>query len=60
LSLHQSGWHEGRDPSVNLDTIAYLAANPDIAAARIDPLVHYLQLGIHENRATFADGVWAS
>jgi len=28
------------------------------AAANIDPLKHYLQLGIHEGRSLFPDGVW--
>ena len=54
----QSGWHEGRDPSVNFDTTEYLNHYPDVAAAQINPLVHYLQFGIHEGRSTFADGVW--
>ena len=56
--FHQSGWHEGRDPSVNFDTTDYLANYPDIAAANIDPLAHFLRLGIHEGRSAVADGVW--
>lgn len=32
------------------DEEAYLASNPDVAAAGMDPLHHYLQHGIHEQR----------
>jgi hypothetical protein len=52
------GWREGRDPSVGFDTTAYLAANPDVATAHVDPLTHFLQFGIHEGRSPQADGVW--
>ena len=52
------GWHEGRDPSVGFDTTSYLAAYPDVAAAGVNPLVHYLRFGDTEGRSTFADGVW--
>ena len=46
------------DPSVGFDTTAYLAAYPDVAAAGVNPLVHFLQFGQHEGRSAFADGVW--
>ena len=52
------GWHEGRDPSVAFDTTSYLAAYPDVAAADVNPLQHFLQFGMHEGRSAFADGVW--
>ena len=42
----QIGWTEGRDPSAIFDTLGYLAANPDVAAANINPLDHYLNFGI--------------
>ena len=47
-----------RDPSVNFDTKQYLAAYPDIAAAHIDPLTHFLRHGycVVEGRSSFADG----
>jgi hypothetical protein len=32
------------------DEAAYLAANPDVAADGADPLRHYLEHGIGENR----------
>jgi len=54
----QSGWKEGRDPSVNFDTKAYLAAYPDVAAAHIDPLLQFLQHGIYEGRSPHGDGIW--
>ena len=34
ITITQFGWHEGRDPSVDFDTTAYLAAYPDVAAAQ--------------------------
>ena len=40
------------------DTTSYLAAYPDVAAAHIDPLLHFLQVGFQEGRSAFADGVW--
>ena len=38
----------------------YLEMNPDVETSGIDPLVHYLRFGIHENRAPNAifDPVW--
>jgi len=33
--------------------------NPDIVAAKLDPLAHYLQRGIHEHRARLGHSVWA-
>ncbi|MBF0877895.1 hypothetical protein HKD21_13770 [Gluconobacter cerevisiae] len=35
------GWKEGRDPSGRFDVAYYLWANPDVAAAEINPLLHY-------------------
>jgi serralysin len=52
------GWHEGRDPSAGFDTLGYLAANPDVAAAGVDPLAHYLHFGIYEGRSVVNDGTW--
>ena len=40
------------------DTQGYLAANPDVAAAGVNPLTHYLQFGIYEGRQTGSDGIW--
>jgi serralysin len=52
------GWTEGRDASTWFDTQGYLAANPDVAAAGMNPLDHFLQFGIYEGRQAVNDGVW--
>jgi 1,4-dihydroxy-2-naphthoate octaprenyltransferase len=44
------GWREARDPSRNFSTKAYLTRNPDVAAAKINPFVHYLRYGRSEGR----------
>jgi hypothetical protein len=44
------GWKENRNPSPNFNTDNYLAANPDVEAANIDPLLHFLQHGAFEGR----------
>lgn len=50
--FHLHGWREGRWPSLSFDTGYYLDTNPDVAAAGIDPLLHYAQTGRAEARAT--------
>ena len=47
---------EGRDPSYQFDTQKYLAGNPDVDAAHIDPLEHFLLFGAVEGRAAIAGG----
>jgi hypothetical protein len=54
-----AGWREGRDPSRAFDTATYLSQNPDVAAAQINPLTLYLQVGASEGRIAFNDGVFA-
>jgi Ca2+-binding RTX toxin-like protein len=51
------GWSEGRDPSAWMGLKAYLEQNQDVAASKIDPLMHYLNWGIHEGR-TITAGDW--
>lgn len=46
----QYGWHEGRDPDALFSTHGYLAANPDVAAAGVDPALHYDATGWREGR----------
>ena len=46
-----TGWREGRDPSLLFDTTLYLIHNPDVAAAGVNPLEHFLQFGRAEGRA---------
>lgn len=45
---------------VAFDPQAYLQANPDVAAARIDPWQHYQQFGINEGRAYTGVGGYTS
>lgn len=45
------GWRNGRDPSADFSLAHYLAAYPDIAHARLNPLVHYLIWGKAEGRS---------
>lgn len=54
------GWQEGRDPNAVFDTSDYLALNPDVAAANINPLDHYLNFGLNEGRAPSAAFVAAN
>lgn len=46
----ETGWHEGFDPSLRFSTKAYLELHPDVANEGINPLLHYVMFGIHENR----------
>ncbi|MDX2102806.1 MAG: hypothetical protein SF002_09730 [Alphaproteobacteria bacterium] len=46
----QFGWREGRDPNSLFQTSSYLSSNPDVRAAGIDPLDHYLAFGAREGR----------
>ncbi|RAI54678.1 hypothetical protein [Roseicella frigidaeris] len=45
-----SGWREGRDPNSVFKVKDYLAANPDVQAAGLDPLLHYDTYGWREGR----------
>ncbi|MFC7609710.1 hypothetical protein [Teichococcus aestuarii] len=49
----ENGWREGRDPGAAFGTDAYLAANPDVTAAGLNPLMHYLLHGAAEGREVF-------
>ncbi len=46
------GWRDGLDPSAAFSVDGYLALNPDVKAAGINPLLHYLDFGRSEHRAT--------
>jgi hypothetical protein len=52
------GWAEGRDPSAFFDASEYLDDNPDVAAAHVNPLNHYLQYGQYEDRAPIIAAGW--
>lgn len=49
-SYHAAGWLKGLNPDAFFDTRYYLAHNPDVAAAHIDPLLHYETYGWKEGR----------
>lgn len=51
---HTTGWRLGRNPSREFSTSRYLAAHPDVAAADMNPLLHYLKYGYAEGRARFS------
>ena len=42
---------KGATPRALFDTAAYLAANPDVAAAGVNPLLHFLNFGRAEGRS---------
>ena len=46
----EHGWHEGRNPSAEFDTHAYLAAYNDVKDAEMNPLWHYVVFGRNESR----------
>ena len=48
---HGGGWRFISDPNPLFDSRYYLAANPDVAAAGIDPLAHYEANGAAEGRS---------
>lgn len=39
----RSGWRQGLDPHPGFDTSAHLEAHPELAAAGLNPLVHFLR-----------------
>lgn len=53
LHFIRIGWRNGHDPSRRFSSTGYLAANPDVAAAQVNPLLHYVQNGRAENRPLF-------
>lgn len=48
------GRFEGSNPNAIFNTNEYLTANPDVAAAGINPFDHYLAFGANEGRAPSA------
>lgn len=44
------GWREGHNPSAAFNMSGYLSANPDVAAAQVNPLLHFLSYGCQEKR----------
>lgn len=54
------GFSEGRNPNATFDVNFYLIANPDVLAARVNPLTHFLEYGASEGRAPSATFVTAA
>ena len=46
----QIGWLEGKNPSNFFGTADYLQKNPDVAAANMNPLLHFEKFGLKEGR----------
>lgn len=51
-----TGAAQGRDPSLLFSTTQYLLQNPDVAAAHVNPMLHYLNSGQYEGRMAFLSG----
>ena len=49
-SYDATGWRQGLNPDALFDTNYYLAQNPDVRAAGVDPLKHYEAFGWREGR----------
>ena len=49
-SYDATGWQQGLNPDALFDTSFYLAQNPDVKAAGVDPLKHYEAYGWREQR----------
>ncbi len=49
-SYDATGWRQGLNPDALFDTNYYLAQNPDVRAAGVDPLKHYEAYGWREGR----------
>ncbi len=49
-SYDNTGWRQGLNPDALFDTNYYLAQNPDVRAAGVDPLKHYEAYGWREGR----------
>lgn len=55
LHYNMFGRFEGSNPNAVFKTSEYLAANPDVAQAGVNPFQHYLQHGVHEGRSPSSD-----
>ena len=49
-SYDATGWRQGLNPDALFDTSYYLAQNPDVKAAGVDPLTHFEAYGWREQR----------
>ena len=57
LVLHYctKGWKQGIDPSELFETNSYLSKYPDVKEEGSNPMRHFFQFGIHENRCSMDD-----
>jgi hypothetical protein len=46
-----TGWKEFRNPGPEFCVREYLLRNPDVEAADAEPLIHYANLGVRQNRS---------
>ena len=51
------GWRKNIDPSPEFSTALYLQYYPDVAAAQLNPLTHYLLFGKGEGRLAYPSAV---
>lgn len=54
------GWRKGQCPNLYFDTSWYLTTYQDVAAGKINPLIHYIHHGEREGRrpSLYFDPVW--
>ena len=45
------GWLKGKNPSAEFDGNKYLVANDDVAKAGMNPLIHFVEHGVNEERS---------
>jgi serralysin len=50
------GWGKGRDPNPCFNVTGYLSSHPDVAAANMNPLVHYLLHDRNDGRDLHTSG----
>lgn len=53
----EEGWLDGRNPSPDFDTLAYLNTYKDIRSAGVNPFWHYVVAGASEQRIAVPDSV---
>lgn len=51
----KEGAAQGLDPAPDFSVTTYLQSNPDVAAARMNPFVHYMVYGKNEGRSQYSD-----
>ena len=49
------GWRRGLDPSPLFETISYLSKYPHVQKNKCNPLIHFFNIGIHQNMVSMDD-----